>query len=140
MTHPESQAELLPCPFCGGDAEIDQDMGGFAAYCVSCDCAMDVYGPLESTIAAWNRRAAPPPEKNWYSSALVDAVLGGTGVLKISRVTPNELFKAPRIPSVTIGRLAKVHDVWPTPLSRVPTSKTFKRRILAFARALLELK
>lgn len=65
--------ELLPCPFCGSDAEIDQFRSyrnittsyletGIAAYCVGCDaeqmiCRGDVPDiEAEQVIALWNAR------------------------------------------------------------------------------------
>ena len=53
--------ELLPCPFCGGDATNQipvQEM------CITCHtCEIDVWGDgsgIESAIAAWNRRSSTP--------------------------------------------------------------------------------
>jgi hypothetical protein len=51
--------ELLPCPFCGGAAELllDSDGGPFAA-CPSCHVEQATYLPgfEHMAIAAWNRR------------------------------------------------------------------------------------
>lgn len=67
-------AELLGCPFCGGEAEIVQignevtPKRGFEVRCLTWGCAtkkraMVIRQPLEKAhafaIAAWNRRAAP---------------------------------------------------------------------------------
>ena len=54
-------ADLLPCPFCGGDArtlQVGDD--SFAARCLSVECAAAGLWCLtpEGAIAAWNRRAA----------------------------------------------------------------------------------
>ena len=50
--------ELLPCPFCGGKAEIER---GAVLWAVTCPCASHVFYGCESsrdkTIEAWNRRA-----------------------------------------------------------------------------------
>ncbi len=58
-------SDLLPCPFCGGEARIEQhEKGKWLAFCG------DVYGcgtegwyesTPEEAIAAWNRRAPTIP-------------------------------------------------------------------------------
>lgn len=67
MTDPMQQArELLPCPFCGGDAErIDfgpgdaENDGGSCIACKRCHASGPVeFGFKENFIANWNRRAA----------------------------------------------------------------------------------
>lgn len=56
--------ELLPCPFCGGEAEIltAESMYGGNLYGVLCDCCAgrtDVFVTEAEAIAAWNSRAEP---------------------------------------------------------------------------------
>lgn len=58
--------DLLPCPFCGGDARIWEDPSHSSAFFVGCDDpAGDCFGSIhweetrEKAIAAWNRRALP---------------------------------------------------------------------------------
>ena len=59
--------ELLPCPFCGGEAErIDfgpdaaENEGGSCIACKRCQASGPVeFGFKENFIANWNRRAAP---------------------------------------------------------------------------------
>lgn len=59
--------ELLPCPFCGGEAErIDfgpdaaENEGGSCIACKRCQASGPVeFGFKENLIANWNRRAAP---------------------------------------------------------------------------------
>lgn len=67
MTDPMQQArELLPCPFCGGDAErIDfgpgdtENDGGSCIACKRCQASGPVeFGFKENFIANWNRRTA----------------------------------------------------------------------------------
>lgn len=68
--------ELKPCPFCGGDAEIDtsqsfrhhqngQLLDQVSVYCVDCsaniswypgDLDLDRYETIEFCIEAWNTR------------------------------------------------------------------------------------
>lgn len=61
---------LLPCPFCGGEAEIvggpenwtptfyDPDGGGdpIAVVCKTCACGLHFFDGYAEAIAAWNRR------------------------------------------------------------------------------------
>lgn len=69
------QIELLPCPFCGGAAEIrkwqDEELWSHAivewqkAHCTECECEgiSSCPGCEPDTVEAWNTRAAlTPPE------------------------------------------------------------------------------
>ena len=62
MRPDEGVKELKPCPFCGGSAQMMQDIRPFFAECMERGC--DTYGPSGNTpadaIAAWNRRATTP--------------------------------------------------------------------------------
>jgi Lar family restriction alleviation protein len=56
--------ELLPCPFCGGEAWV-ADFGDISPLwlvgCNLCDATMDAgYDTKELAIAAWNRRQREP--------------------------------------------------------------------------------
>lgn len=54
---------MKPCPFCGGEAELNsiEDGGDFYVYCRSlnglCATTGAGYGSPSEAIAAWNRRA-----------------------------------------------------------------------------------
>lgn len=58
-------SELLPCPFCGGEAELmyweDDLLSAFSVACTNDDCYMMVdtgfYRNLQDAIDAWNTRA-----------------------------------------------------------------------------------
>lgn len=59
--------ELLPCPFCGGKAELVQNAGydcpRYIVICTGCDAQIgvsdDPFIAPEHAIAAWNRRTQP---------------------------------------------------------------------------------
>lgn len=64
--------ELKPCPFCGGEAELEEhrdDYEDTACYNVGCNnprCEVMAYTSGETpegTIAAWNRRASLPEQR-----------------------------------------------------------------------------
>ncbi len=56
---------LLPCPFCGGNAELREGYGLFAVWCVSkpTRCAVSPRTYWRSSVMEveriWNRRARP---------------------------------------------------------------------------------
>lgn len=68
MTH-HTDAELLPCPFCGDHAETDfiPEHHSYAIECHSMGCAARVIKDTASdVIEAWNRRApAAPVPQGW---------------------------------------------------------------------------
>ena len=53
-------AELKPCPFCGGKAEISLYLGNYGVACCECPGAVINcrYQTKEEAIKAWNRRTS----------------------------------------------------------------------------------
>ena len=54
--------ELRPCPFCGGEAELYEDVGGYSVDCTVCGAGTSYFGKglpdaKGRAVAAWNRRA-----------------------------------------------------------------------------------
>ena len=52
--------KLKPCPFCGGEAELEDNLVGFkfTVQCKECFSMTDGYFTSEEAIAAWNRRVS----------------------------------------------------------------------------------
>jgi Lar family restriction alleviation protein len=50
--------KLLPCPFCGGGAELLKGLCELDNYvmCLKCGCKTKLYNTKESAIKAWNTR------------------------------------------------------------------------------------
>lgn len=60
---------LLPCPFCGGEAVIDEENNGievtYGVHCPNCHCASIDTGTFttkQEIIDIWNHRYEPPNE------------------------------------------------------------------------------
>lgn len=52
--------QILPCPFCGGEAEIRTNFVHQFAVCKECAAVSDYKNCESEAISAWNRRASPP--------------------------------------------------------------------------------
>lgn len=58
--------ELLPCPFCGGEAAIYEEiLGGYIVQCHEC-CGQIGIMTKERAIAAWNTRAGRICTCGWH--------------------------------------------------------------------------
>jgi len=56
-----ADTQLLPCPFCGGDAQTDFIEGeSYLIECYACRAETGIKDSEEDAIAAWNRRATEP--------------------------------------------------------------------------------
>ena len=80
-------AELKPCPFCGGRADLDAPQGeDRMVYCIEC-CASICDDSNTDAIAAWNRRVSPPgapapqPELTDAAKVLVEFACSAPGRL-----------------------------------------------------------
>ena len=56
----ENEVKLLPCPFCGGEAEVTLFVGNYGVGCTKCPGAIfNCRGQTkEEAIEAWNRRVS----------------------------------------------------------------------------------
>lgn len=72
--------KLLPCPFCGGKAELntwgnDRDGCHVAkVICDSCSASADSFETQDQAITAWNRRASPSPDLSAENARLGEAL------------------------------------------------------------------
>ena len=57
LTLESEEDKPIPCPFCGGEADVTLLGGhGFSVRCYECLAETDTYETREEAIAAWNRR------------------------------------------------------------------------------------
>ena len=52
-----TRTELLPCPFCGGEARIVTAVGESWVLCNKCKATTEAHTSRQFAIDAWNRRA-----------------------------------------------------------------------------------
>lgn len=71
-------SDLLPCPFCGGEARVWQDPSHSKAFFIGCDDGeTDCFGATQwaktepEAIAAWNHREIPAAQPSPDVAALV---------------------------------------------------------------------
>lgn len=56
-----NEQTLRPCPFCGGEAKIGENIGFYMVTCRECDCMSHPSMRYNNAIAAWNRRVPAAP-------------------------------------------------------------------------------
>lgn len=54
----ELEAELLPCPFCGGPAVLFSGLGEHWGHCRPCGASGGASSNPSNAVERWNRRAA----------------------------------------------------------------------------------
>lgn len=53
------ECQILPCPFCAGQAKLMECMGEHWVHCTVCECDTRFFVNSGSAVEMWNRRAAP---------------------------------------------------------------------------------
>lgn len=88
-------SELLPCPFCGGEAiyEVVSEPHTGWVTCRQCSGCVDEVMPKEEAIAAWNRRTPryshrngetePPTEAGWEPLRPGESVSDARGIKEV---------------------------------------------------------
>ena len=52
--------DLLPCPFCGSDADYETTSAYAFVYCPECENQTEVQSSVETATKKWNTRTPPP--------------------------------------------------------------------------------
>jgi len=60
MAEDGTMDDLKPCPFCGGEADIESTSAYASVYCDDCGGQSEVHSSEAEAIAAWNARTTPP--------------------------------------------------------------------------------
>ena len=62
----DNEKELMPCPFCAGEAKHIKGVADKidpTIYCVDCPCKMVIHGVDKEAFTAWNTRPQPSADK-----------------------------------------------------------------------------
>jgi hypothetical protein len=83
------ETKLLPCPFCGGPAEIvGAGEGGWVVQCRPCAATSGEGDPISIPIAAWNRRVERTAPTEGEARELVDALTRAANSLAVHPASP----------------------------------------------------
>lgn len=113
------EMQLLPCPFCGGEAErIDiedgDNYGGSFVHCTVCDASGNIeFGFKENFISNWNRRTHAKPD----TGSAVEAVWIGERDLEFLRegkYREAKVFNYEDDHRVTLHPASEAQGGWPT--------------------------
>lgn len=95
-------SELLPCPFCGGEAEYGLTVAGEEVYCTKCKAAMPRTTTKEQAIEAWNTRSDRALNKAAGKWAKADAEL---------RALKEEQFKLEQLCKKRLERIERLEKL-----------------------------
>lgn len=115
MTHPTDALRLVPCPFCGGQAEIEQfgNTRRSTIYCCQeCGCKLET-GEEFNHGRAWNRRAAPAsplPEGGGQCSGISGELSGWQDISSHDGTLKPVLLIAPYPTGTTWSNI--IHGWW----------------------------
>ena len=48
--------QLKPCPFCGGESEVNEIDGDYMPSCTVCDANVGYFESEQEAFSAWNKR------------------------------------------------------------------------------------
>ena len=121
-TKPNEPEGLEPCPFCGGEANIERStFSTVQARCAECVCGTGLYAGdkigRQNAIAAWNRRAAAKPVADAGGVTTADKKLLGhivswvhcPAIMGVEQV--ERMISAHRLQSVAAATAAKDAEI-----------------------------
>ena len=88
MVNDAQMPELLPCPFCGGPAEVvdideGENAGGSCVCCTTCLASGNVeFGFKENFVSIWNRRVQAPAPATDAVAQMVEAARAALNYLE----------------------------------------------------------
>jgi hypothetical protein len=121
MSADDKARALLPCPFCGGEAEVLGYDASWGVISLAPGCAVGMGGDLSTeaeAIAAWNRRAylasAPTPRTSGLRDGADVALRGAVTSPPAPPLTGDGMEAGARnaLADVAAGRLPNRRDVW----------------------------